>query len=90
MASHREWILEKTRKFQIVYLGPTTISQHSTTSPCERHNYEECKQAVLSKVRSFTMYSKTRSSFLYSVYHQRVGKTSLFDVRGVDFTHFKT
>ena len=25
---------------------------------------------------------------MYSIYHQRAGKTSLFHMRGVDFTHF--
>ena len=43
----------------------------------------------MSKARSFK-HSKTINSFLYSIYHQRTGKTSLFHMRGVDFTHFKT
>ena len=31
MASHHERIMEKIRKFQIVYAGPTNFCQHSTT-----------------------------------------------------------
>ena len=33
MASHRERIMEKTRKFQVpvVYAGPTNLCPHSTT-----------------------------------------------------------
>ena len=27
---------------------------------------------------------------MYSIYHQRAGRTSLFHMRGVDFTHFNT
>ena len=46
-------------------------------------------QSALSKIRSF-QHSKPTSSFLYSIYHQRAGKTSLFHMRGVDFTHFNT
>ena len=33
---------------------------------------------------------KLQQLFLYSIYHQRAGKTSLFHMRGVDFTYFKT
>ena len=46
--SHREWIMEKTRKFQIVYAGLSNICQHSITDlvrgimmnnlRCRRHN----------------------------------------------------
>ena len=31
-----------------------------------------------------------QAAFLYSMYHQRTGETSLFHMRGVDFTHFNT
>ena len=30
------------------------------------------------------------AAFMYSIYHQRAGKTNLFHVRAVDFTHFNT
>ena len=30
------------------------------------------------------------AAFLYSIYHQRAGKTSLFHMRGVNVTHFNT
>ena len=33
---------------------------------------------------------KLQAVFLYSIYHHRTGKTSLFHMRGVDFTHFNT
>ena len=33
---------------------------------------------------------KLQPAFLYSIYHQRAGETSLFHRRGVDFTHFNT
>ena len=29
---------------------------------------------------------KLQTTFLYSIYHQRAGKTNLFHIRGVDFT----
>ena len=48
----------------------------------------ERKQSVLSKALS-CKHSKTTSSFLYSVYLKRAGKTSPY-MRGVDFTHFNT
>ena len=31
---------------------------------------------------------KLQVAFLYSIYHQRAGKTSLFHMTGVDFTHY--
>ena len=49
----------------------------------ERKNLH-CRRYALSNVL------KLQAAFLYSIYHQRAGKTSLFHMRGVDFTHFNT
>ena len=49
----------------------------------------ERKQSALSKERSFK-HVKTTSSFLYSMYHQQAGKTSLFHMREAHFAHFNT
>ena len=89
MASHSEQITKKTRKFQIVYAGPTNLYQHSTIDLARGIMTNERKQSALSKARSFK-HSKTTSIILYSIYHQCAGKTSLFYMRGVDFTHFNT
>ena len=89
MASRHEQILEKRQKFQIVYVGPANHCQHSTTDLARGIITNERKQSVLSKARSFK-HSKTTSVFLYLIYHQRAGKTSLFHMRGVDFKHFNT
>ena len=62
MASHHEQIMEKTRKFQIVYAGLTNLCQHSTTDLARGIMRNERKQSALSKVRSFK-HSKTTSSF---------------------------
>ena len=77
MASHRERIMEKTQKFQIVYEGPTNLCQHSTTDLTRGIMTNERKQSVLLKARSFK-HSKTTNNFLYSVYYQRADKTNLF------------
>ena len=63
MASHRERIIEKTRKFQIVYADSTNICQHSTTDLARGIMTNERKQSALSKARSFK-HSKTTSSFV--------------------------
>ena len=75
--------MEKTRKFQIVYVGLTNICQHSTTDLARGIMTNEHRQSALSKARSFK-HSKTTSSFSYSIYHQQAGKTSLFHMRGVE------
>ena len=62
MASHRERIMEKRRKSQIVYAGPTNLYQHSTTDLARGIMTNERKQSGLSKARSFK-HSKTTSSF---------------------------
>ena len=63
MASHRERIMEKTRKFQIVYAGLTNLCQYSTTDLARGIMTNKRKQsALLSKERSFK-YSKTTSNF---------------------------
>ena len=56
--------------FQLVYVGLTNLCQHSTTHLTRGIMTNEHKQSALSKARSFK-HSKTRSSFLYSIYHQR-------------------
>ena len=81
MASHRERKMEKTPKIQIVYEGTTHLCQHSTTDLVRGIMTKERKQSVLWKARSFK-HSKTTSSFSYSIYHQRAGKTCLFHMRG--------
>ena len=47
----------------------------------------ERKQSALSKARSFK-HSKTTSSFFVFNLSPIAGKTSLFHMKGVDFTHF--
>ena len=89
MASDSERIMEKTGKIQIVYVSPTNLCQHSTTDHARGIMTNERKQSALLKARSFK-HSKTTISFLYSIYHKQVGKTSVFHMRGVDFKHFNT
>ena len=69
--------MEKTRKFQIVYAG---LCQHSTVDLVRGIDLmtKERKQSALLKVRSFNEWG------------ERAGKTTLFHIRGVDFTHFNT
>ena len=43
-----------------------------------------CRRYDLSNIQ------KIQVAFLYSMYHQGAGKTSVFHMRGVDFTHFNT
>ena len=62
MASHRERMMEETRKFQIVYADLTNLCQHSTTDLTRDIMTNERKQSALSKARSLK-YSKTTSSF---------------------------
>ena len=76
-----------TPKFQIVYAGPTNLSQHSTTDLAKGIMTNERTQSVLSKAQSFKHF-KTTSRFFVFIFHQRAGNTSLFHMRGVDFTHF--
>ena len=79
--------MKKTQKIQIVYAGLTNLCQHSTTDLARGIITTGHKQSALSKTRSFK-HSKTTSSFLYSIHHQRAGKT--IHMRGVDYTHFNT
>ena len=87
--------MEKSRNFQIVYVGRTNLSKQ-TNWPRERY-YEtgdspaatlshwgqassckpsECGSHGLSNIL------KLQATFLYSIYHQRAGKTNLFHTRG--------
>ena len=54
--------MEEAHKFQIVYVGPTNLCQHSTTDLMCGIMTNKYKQSVLLKVRSFK-HSKTTSSF---------------------------
>ena len=54
--------MEKTRKSQTVFAGPTNLCQHSTTDLARDIMMNERKQSVLSKAGSFK-HSKTTSSF---------------------------
>ena len=47
MATHREWIMYKTRKFQIIYASPTNLCQHPTTDLSRGIMMNERKQSVL-------------------------------------------
>ena len=83
MPSHRELIMEKTRKFQIVYEGLKNLCQHSTTDLARGTMRNECKRSALSKARSIKInIPKLQAAFLYSIYHQRAGKTNLVHIRG--------
>ena len=68
--------MEKTRNFQIVYAGPTNLCHFVDNLRCLRHDLSDML--------------KLQAAFLYSIYHQRAGKPSLFHMRGVDFMHFNT
>ena len=81
--------MEMTQKFQIVYAGPTNLCQLPATDLTWGIMTNERKQSALSQVRSFKD-SDLQAAFLYAIYHQQEGKTSLFHMRGVDFTHFNT
>ena len=69
MASHREQIMEKTRKFQIVYInaGLTNLCQHSTTDLARGLMMNEHKQSALLKARCFKHSKTTSSSFVFSL-----------------------
>ena len=76
--------MEEKLKFQIVYAGLTNLCMAKGIMTNER------KQSALSKAQSFK-HSKTTTSLLHSVYHQRAGKTRFFfHMRVVDWTHFNT
>ena len=51
--------------------------------PLVMHN-QRCRRHDLSNIL------KLQAAFLYSIYHQRVCKTSLFHMSGVDFMHCNT
>ena len=83
--------MEKTPKFQIVYVGRTSLCQHSTT---------DLARGIMSKLtdvnnlcwRRYDLSNilKLQAALLYSIYQQRAGKISLFHMRGADFMHFIT
>ena len=64
--------------------------QHSTTDLATGLMTNQRKQSALSKAWSFKHSKTIQAAFLYSIYHQRAGKTNLFHMRGVDFIHFNT
>ena len=67
MASHHEQIMEKTRKFQIVYAVLTNLCQHSTTDLAKGMTTDERKQSALSKAGSFSHCKTTNSLFVLQV-----------------------
>ena len=113
MVSNSERIMEKSRNFQIVYVGRTNhargmmklgISQQPHSPIAELSLPPEVVtissawrvqpywgQASLRKQfrcgrHGLSNILKLQATFLYSIYHQRAGKTNLFHMRGVDFT----
>ena len=115
MGSNSERVMEKSRNFQIVYVGHTNLCKHRTTDhargiimklwiPQPPHSpiaelllplevvtissawklesaapsgYQvRCGRHGLSNIL------KLQGMFLYSIYHQREGKTNLFHMRG--------
>ena len=84
MASQRERIMEKTRKFQNSLCRPYKPLSTSTTDLARSIMTNERKQSALSKARSSNILK------LQAPTHQRAGKTSLFHMSSVDFTHFNT
>ena len=90
--------MEKTRKFQIVYVACTNLCKQ-TNWPCERpYETGDSPAATLShwgqvssrKQSECGMYGLSNileliPTFLYSIYHQRAGKTNLFHMRGGRF-----
>ena len=79
--------MEKIWKFQIVYAGLKNLCQHSTTDLARAIMTNEHKRG---RRHNLSNILKLEAAFLYSIYHQQAGKTSLFHMRGVDFTYFKT
>ena len=74
--------MEKTRKFQIVYAGPTNLCQHFTTDLARGIMTNEHKQSLLF-ANDLLNILKLQAALLYSIYHQRIAcKTSLFHRRG--------
>ena len=61
------------------------MSPHERTNDERTHvNNLRCRRHDLSIIL------KLQADFLYSIYPERAGKTSLFYMRGVDFMHFNT
>ena len=125
MASNSERIMEKSRNFQIAYVGCTNLCKHCTTdhargimklprdfpattlSHCRAvtsawsGNDQLClesaaptgvKQARRKQSRcgrhSLSNILKLQAMFLYSIHHQRAGKTNLFHMKGSRFHAF--
>ena len=73
MASHCEQIMKKTWKFQTVYAGLTNLCQLTLREAWQMNiNNLRCERHDLLNIL------KLQSAFLYSIYHQRAGITSLF------------
>ena len=90
--------MEKSRNFQTIYAGHTNLSKQINW-PHERH-YEtgDSPAATLSQWGQASSHKqskcgrhdlsnilKLQATFLYSIYHQRAGKTNLFHMRGGRF-----
>ena len=87
--------MEKTRKFQIIYAGqpkPFKTNQLTTyeTGVSPAATLSHWGQASSRKQSKCGMHSlsnilKLQATFLYSIYHQRAGKTNLCHMRGGQF-----
>ena len=69
--------MDKPQKFQMVYAGPTNLCERSTTDLARgmmANEREQCRRHNLSNILK-------QAAFLYSIYHQQAGKTSLFHMR---------
>ena len=89
MASHCERIMKKTGQFQIVYGSLTFVNNPQLTSRETKWqtnvNNLHCRRNDLSNILKLL-----QVAILDPIYHQRAGKTSLFHMREVDFTHINT
>ena len=81
--------MEKTRKFQVFNAGLTNLFQYFTTDLARGIMTNERKHSALSKARFFK-HSENTSTISFFVFNLLPTSSSLFHMRGVDFTHFNT
>ena len=74
--------MEKTQKFQIVYVGPTNLCQHCTNDLARGIMTNERKQSALSKAWSFK-HSNITSSFVIFLYFLQQVKIVSFSQRSI-------
>ena len=95
MALNSERIMEKSRNFQIIYIGRTNLSKQ-TDRPLTKLGFPQQPHYPIGVKRvqvnspnvegtALSNILKLQATFLYSIYPQRAGKTNLFPMRGGRF-----